>query len=142
MAAFVGNHQQHPIRANFQARVVIMVQIIVTGKDQVEAALIQGGQDVLAINLLQIKVEGRMQIPELSDRVCDPILRQDGNGGNGEGKKPFQILLDAGLRYVIGGEAQYLKEGSIRREGGNVTYDLTESKTDMLRLHVGVVGRF
>ncbi len=64
------------------------------------------------------------------------------DGGNSEGKKPFQILLDAGVRYVIGGEAKYLKEGSIRREGGNVTYDLIESKTDMLRLHVGVVGRF
>lgn len=63
-------------------------------------------------------------------------------GGKEEGKKPFQILLDAGMRYVIGGEAQYLKEKSIRREGGNVTYDLIESKTDMLRLHVGIVGRF
>ncbi len=70
------------------------------------------------------------------------LMIQVYNGGNAEGKKPFQILLDAGLRYVIGGEAQYLKEGSIRREGGNVTYDLIESKTDMLRLHVGIVGRF
>ena len=70
------------------------------------------------------------------------LMVQIYDGGKEEGKKPFQILLDAGMRYVIGGEAQYLKEGSIRREGGSVTYDLIESKTDMLRLHVGIVGRF
>ncbi|MBD3258471.1 hypothetical protein GF377_08555 [candidate division GN15 bacterium] len=55
---------------------------------------------------------------------------------------PLQILIDAGLRYVIGGEAEYLEEGSIRREGGQVSFDVIQSKTDMLRLHVGVMVRF
>jgi hypothetical protein len=56
--------------------------------------------------------------------------------------KPVQVLLDGGLRYLLGGEAEYLKKGSIRREDGNVTYDLIKSKTDMVRLHVGVIVRF
>jgi len=56
--------------------------------------------------------------------------------------KPFVILIDGGLRYVFGGEAEYLKEGSIWRENGSVTYDVIKSKTDMLRLHVGVAVRF
>ena len=57
-------------------------------------------------------------------------------------KKPLVILIDAGLRYIWGGEAEYLKEGSIRREDGVVTYDLIKSNTDMMRLHVGVMARF
>jgi len=56
--------------------------------------------------------------------------------------KPIEVLIDGGLRYVLGGEAQYLKEGSIKRDGGQVTFDLIESKTEMLRLHIGVMVRF
>lgn len=62
--------------------------------------------------------------------------------GKIEKKRPFEILIDAGVRYILGQKAQYLKEGSIRREGGEVEYDLIESKTDMARLHVGVMMRF
>lgn len=60
---------------------------------------------------------------------------------SGKGR-PLEVLLDAGLRYVVGGEAEYLKKGSITREDGVVTYDVIKSKTDMLRLHAGVMVRF
>ncbi len=33
-----------------------------------------------------------------------------------------EVLLDAGLRYVMGGEAEYLKKDSIKREGGITIY--------------------
>ena len=56
--------------------------------------------------------------------------------------KPITVSLDAGARYVIGGEAEYLKKGSIRREDGHVIYDLIKSKTDIVRLHVGVMVSF
>jgi hypothetical protein len=62
--------------------------------------------------------------------------------GKADNERPFEVLIDIGVRYVLGNEAQYLKEGSIRREGGRVEYDLLESKTDMVRLHIGVMGRF
>ena len=62
--------------------------------------------------------------------------------GTSNSGHPFQILLDGGLRYVLGGEAEYLKEGSIRRVGGAVEYDFIKSRTDILRLHVGVMARF
>ncbi len=55
---------------------------------------------------------------------------------------PIQVLLDAGVRYVMGNEAEYLKKGSIRRIDGAVIYDPVRSKTDMMRLHVGVMVRF
>ena len=63
-------------------------------------------------------------------------------GGEADSRRPLQVLLDGGLRYIFGGEAEYLKKGSIHRENGAVTYDVYKSKTDMMRLHVGVVIRF
>ena len=48
------------------------------------------------------------------------------------------VLIHAGARYVAGGRAQYLREGSIRREAGNVTYDTLESTTDLLSILIGV----
>ncbi|MFH2055816.1 MAG: hypothetical protein ABIJ61_07655 [bacterium] len=71
--------------------------------------------------------------------VMVPVYTQ--RGGQ-DGKKPLQLLLDAGARYIWGGEAEYLKEGSIRRSNGKVAFDTIESKTDMVKLHVGVVVRF
>jgi hypothetical protein len=56
--------------------------------------------------------------------------------------KPLQVFIDAGLRYVLGGEAEYLKKGSIQIEGTTVSYTKIKSKTDLLRLHVGVMFRF
>jgi hypothetical protein len=58
------------------------------------------------------------------------------------GKKAFQVLLDGGVRYIYGGEAEYLKKGSITRVDDQVIYDSIISKTDMVRLHAGVMFRF
>ncbi|MEZ5357745.1 MAG: hypothetical protein R3F48_02870 [Candidatus Zixiibacteriota bacterium] len=55
---------------------------------------------------------------------------------------PIQVLLDGGVRYVFGDEAEYLKKGSIRRVDGAVLYDPIKSKTDMMRLHIGVIVKF
>ena len=59
-----------------------------------------------------------------------------------QGQAPFQIALDGGLRYIKGNEAQYLKKGSIRRENGRVEFDEERSRTDMLKMHLGVLIRF
>ncbi|HOP06469.1 MAG TPA: hypothetical protein PLF13_04170 [candidate division Zixibacteria bacterium] len=69
--------------------------------------------------------------------VMVPIFNRSADEG-----KPITIMLDAGLRYVLGGEAEYLKKGSIARENGTVTYDLIKSRTDMLRLHIGIAVAF
>lgn len=60
----------------------------------------------------------------------------------GGGAHPFQVLLDAGARYLRGDKAEYLKEGSVRISNGNVTFDSVESRTDIVRAHVGVAVRF
>lgn len=42
------------------------------------------------------------------------------------------------VRYLKGGEADYLREGSIQIEGGKVTYDVRHSRTDMVIVRLGI----
>ena len=53
-----------------------------------------------------------------------------------------QIVLDTKLRYLRGGEAEYLRKGSIIRDGGDISFDLLRSRTDVLSFQVGVTFRF
>jgi opacity protein-like surface antigen len=52
------------------------------------------------------------------------------------------VLLDAGVRYLRGGRAEYLREGSIHREDGVVFFDVLRSRTDIVTAQVGVTFRF
>jgi hypothetical protein len=52
------------------------------------------------------------------------------------------VFVDLGVRYTYGGEAEYLKEGSIRNVGGRVVYDSMKSKTDLLIFQIGASVRF
>lgn len=52
------------------------------------------------------------------------------------------VLIDLRIRYLKGGEAEYLKEGSIGREAGRVFYDVSKSETDLITSHIGVVLEF
>jgi len=48
------------------------------------------------------------------------------------------VYLNAGVRYMFGREAEYLQEGSITRENGNVSFDVSRSETDLLYFKFGV----
>lgn len=48
------------------------------------------------------------------------------------------VYLDLKGRYLLGSEAEYLKEGSVEVIGGQVRYYPSQSKTDLLTLHAGV----
>lgn len=52
------------------------------------------------------------------------------------------VFIDLKARYLFGSEADYLKEGSVKINNGNVTYDVSKSKTDLLTAHIGVVIYF
>jgi len=52
------------------------------------------------------------------------------------------ICLDGKVRYLAGGHADYLKKDSIRREGGNVFFDVLSSRTDVVTVGIGVTFRF
>jgi hypothetical protein len=54
-----------------------------------------------------------------------------------------QLALDVRLRYLLGGEAEYLKRGSIDQDqAGNITYEVERSRTDLLLPQVGLLFRF
>jgi hypothetical protein len=78
----------------------------------------------------------------------DGVLSYGGGGGimfqvyDGGSAKRVSVYIDAGARYLKGGKAQYLKEGSIRREDGRVLYDVEESETDLLAIHIGATVQF
>ena len=52
------------------------------------------------------------------------------------------LFLDIKARYLFGTKAEYLKEGSVTIEDGEVFYDVVESETDLLMFHLGVVFYF
>jgi hypothetical protein len=78
----------------------------------------------------------------------DGVLSYGGGGGimfqvyDGGTTKPVSVYIDVGARYLKGGKARYLKEGSIRREDGRVLYDIEESKTDLLTIQIGATVQF
>jgi len=58
-----------------------------------------------------------------------------------EGGINEEFLLDVGVRYIVGGELQDPKEGSIRRAIGQVIYDTLQSETDLLGFLIGMAFR-
>jgi len=52
------------------------------------------------------------------------------------------LYLDLKVRYLLGTEAEYLKEGSIQIIDGTPIYQVNKSKTDMLLFSLGVVAYF
>jgi hypothetical protein len=53
-------------------------------------------------------------------------------------QRSLTVLLDLGVRYLLGSEAEYLKEGSIQRVGGQVVFQTERSRTDLLYPHLWV----
>ncbi|NOZ61874.1 MAG: hypothetical protein GXO74_09350 [Calditrichaeota bacterium] len=55
-------------------------------------------------------------------------------------QKKGTIFLDLKVRYMFGGEAEYLKEGSLTVDDNKkVHYDIHKSDTDFISYHVGVL---
>lgn len=52
------------------------------------------------------------------------------------------IFIDVKARYLLGTEAEYLKEGSVTIEPGRVIYNPSKSKTDLITANIGVIFYF
>ena len=52
------------------------------------------------------------------------------------------FFIEIKTRYLLGTEAEYLKEGSVIVENGQVTYEVSRSKTDLLTVNLGVIYFF
>ena len=59
-------------------------------------------------------------------------IRQDNK------QRLFSMDLDIGIRYLRGGEAEYMKKGSIHREIDGVIYDVYRSRTDLVKAYIGL----
>jgi len=57
-------------------------------------------------------------------------------------KGSLEFLLDLQCRYLLGGNAEYLKEGSIVRSNCNISFDVSSSRTNLLLVQIGLVLRF
>ena len=57
-------------------------------------------------------------------------------------ERESRFMLDIGVRYLRGGRAEYLREGSIREVNGTLVYDVFSSRTDVLAVQVGVTFHF
>ncbi|MFC1725193.1 outer membrane beta-barrel protein [candidate division KSB1 bacterium] len=57
-------------------------------------------------------------------------------------RKPFAVLLNVRFRYLLGGEAEYLRKGSLTTSGHRILYDVFKSRTDMLTMQIGVNVKF
>ncbi len=56
--------------------------------------------------------------------------------------KRAEIMLDLRLRYLYGGEAEYLRQGGIERIDGEVFLDPVRSQTDLLTFNIGLAFVF
>ncbi len=59
-----------------------------------------------------------------------------------EGRSVFSLHIEIGLRYLKGGTAEYLREKSVLRSSGSLTYMPLISTTDLVKSHFGIVFRF
>jgi len=59
-----------------------------------------------------------------------------------QGRSLFSLYMEIGVRYFKGRNAEYLKEGSMRREHGSLMYEPLMSDTDLVKTHFGIVFRF
>ncbi len=56
--------------------------------------------------------------------------------------EPSSVYLNLRGRYMFGREAEYLQKGSISTDNGRVTYDVTQSTTNLLHIKIGVGVNF
>jgi hypothetical protein len=70
------------------------------------------------------------------------MIRLDGNKPGPARRRISGFFLDIRVRYIFGGNAQYLQEGSIVADGQDVIYYYSESKTDLLTFQIGFGAKF
>lgn len=86
--------------------------------------------------------------PQASSTNLDDFVLSFGGGGGlmitfyeakkSTGKRSLKVMVNVRVRYIFGSEAEYLAEGSIQRQGGNVFLDVSKSRTDLLVLYMGI----
>ena len=53
-----------------------------------------------------------------------------------------EVYVDLGARYLKGRNTEYMIEGSLIRDGDDIIYEVYESTTDIITMHIGVSFSF
>lgn len=64
------------------------------------------------------------------------------DGLMGDNHRPGQVYLTVGARYLLSGEAEYLRRGDIEREPGSISFNTTRSRVDIVQPRFGVTVTF
>lgn len=56
--------------------------------------------------------------------------------------QPARVYFNINARYMRGGNAEYVRPGSINTTGGTLTFDVLESTTDILNFNIGFTFNF
>jgi len=67
------------------------------------------------------------------------VYRKTVLGEEEEDDTDVSICVDLGVRYLIGGKADYAKTDSVDQDGN---YDTTSSRTDQVTVHIGMALQF
>ncbi len=62
--------------------------------------------------------------------------------GENDNSRPYSILVNLGVRYLLGSSAEYLRRGSTSREDGALTFDVNKSRTDLIIPQIGATFLF
>ena len=100
----------------------------------------------------QSKLSGRRDLEDFASDTNQDDIAFAAGGGAGllirlhQKKEPGPGLqavhLDLRGRYLAGGQAEYLDEGSMRVEEGRLLYKLIHSRTDLVQAGAGVTFQF
>ena len=62
--------------------------------------------------------------------------------GLNDNSRPYSIMINLGARYLLGSSAEYLEKGSTSQVDGELRFDVTRSRTDMILPQLGVTFLF
>ncbi len=68
----------------------------------------------------------------------EEVGEEDEEADDGDDGKLESVGIFLDVRYIQGGEADYLREGSIEIDGGKVSYDVRHSRTDIVIVRIGI----
>ncbi len=97
-------------------------------------------------------VENRFSDEEIAASVnFDDFASSYGVGGGldiqvfqglNDSNRPYSIMINLGVRYLLGSSAEYLERGSTSQVDGALEFDITKSRTDLILPQIGATFLF
>lgn len=97
-------------------------------------------------------VENRFSEEEIAASVnFDDFASSYGVGGGldiqvfqglNDNNRPYSIMINLGVRYLLGASAEYLERGSTSQVDGELLFDVTKSRTDLVLPQIGATFLF